>query len=172
MKARRLKDVALALTIAAMGCAGSGGSEPKNEQRGGARAAQERLTVTGCVLAAAGNRYELHQLAEAPLDQQVATGSANSRPRLQAGSWARLSGGSDLKDHVGQRVRVEGWIADSGQGTMGTSGSRDPGLSLGAEGPNPNPPTVVAPVGALANGNAPEIAVERIKAEGSCSTGK
>src|SRR5215212_2210826 len=102
MRRRRVKDLVVALAVAAVGCSGSRGSEPKNEQRGGARVSQERLTVTGCVLAAAGNKYELHQLAEVPVDQQVAPGSANSRPRLEAGSWARLSGGTDFKEYVGR----------------------------------------------------------------------
>jgi hypothetical protein len=158
--------------MAAAGCAAQQSTEPKNEQRGGARASQQRLTVTGCVLAAAGNKYELHQLAELPLDQQIAPGSANSRPALAAGSWARLSGGADLKEYVGQRVRVEGWIADTGQGTMGTSGVADPAAKGESRTGDARQPTVVAPVGALANGNAPEIAVERVKPEGACGTSK
>ena len=172
MRSRRLRDLAAALAIAAIGCAGSGGSEPKNEQRGGARVSQERLTVTGCVLAAAGNKYELHQLAEVPVDQQVAPGSANSRPRLESGSWARLSGGTDFKEYVGHRVRVEGWIANAGQGTMGTSGVTDPGAKEAPNSADGRPVTVVPPGSSLANGNAPEIAVERVKEEGSCSAGK
>jgi hypothetical protein len=172
MRGHRLNVTVAALAIAAAGCSAQKGSEPKNAQRGEARASQERLTVTGCVLAAAGNKYELHQLAEVPLDQQVAPGSANSRAPLAAGSWARLSGGPDLKEYVGQRVRVEGWIADTGQGTMGTSGVADPRAKGESRSGDARQPTVVAPVGALANGNAPEIAVERVKPEGACGTGK
>jgi hypothetical protein len=45
---------------------------------------------------------------------------------LLSGSSAPLTGDEDMKDYLGQRVRTEGGIADSGQSTIGTSAGSDP----------------------------------------------
>jgi hypothetical protein len=167
--------VAAVLGVAAAGCAGGG--DPRNEQRGGARGTQERVTVTGCVQGGTANTYELRQLAEVPAAQQT-TGQAatagqagTTRTPLPSGSWARLTGGQDMKAYLGKRVRIEGWIADSGQSTIGTSGVSDPGRR-GETKDAQLQPTVEAPRASLANGQPPAIAVERVKAEGACSAGQ
>jgi hypothetical protein len=160
--------LAAVLSITAAGCAGGGG--PKNEQRGGARGTQERVSVTGCVQGGPGNTYELHHLTEVPMAQQTGQVGTSRQP-LPLGSWARLAGGKDMKTYLGQRVRIEGWIAETGQSTIGTSGVGDSGARGATKDAEP-PPTVEAPGGALANGQPPAIAVEQVNAQGACSAGR
>jgi hypothetical protein len=168
--------VAAALSVTAAACAGGG--DRKNEQRGGARGTQERVTVTGCVQGGTADTYELRQLAEVPAVQQTtgqaaAAGTAGTaRTPLPSGSWARLTGGKDMKEYLGQRVRIEGWIADTGESTIGTSGVTDPGARGETKDAKPPQPTVEAPRASLANGQPPAIAVEQVKAEGACSAGQ
>jgi hypothetical protein len=160
--------VAAALAVSMAACARGG--DPRNEQRGGARGTQERITATGCVQGGSGNTYELRRLVEAPVAQQT-TGQLASRPPLPAGSWARLTG-KDMKEYAGQRVTIEGWIADTGQSTIGTSGVNDPGARGETKDAQPLQNTVKAPTDAVANGRAPEIAVEKVKAQGACDAGQ
>jgi hypothetical protein len=162
--------VAAVISVTAAAC--GGGREHKNEQRGGARGTQDRLTVTGCVQEGPGNTYELHQLAEVPAAQQTTGTAGTSRQPLLSGSWARLTGGKDMKAYVGQRVRIDGWIADTGQSTIGTSGATDPGARGETKEAEPLQPTVKAPGGALANGQPPAIAVEQVNAQGACSAAR
>ena len=161
--------VAAVISVTAAGC---GGREPRNEQRGGARGTQDRLNVTGCVQEGQGNTYELHQLAEVPAAQRTTGTAGTSRQPLPSGSWARLTGGKDMKAYVGQRVRIDGWIADTGQSAIGTSGVSDPGARGETKDAEPLQPTVKAPGGALANGQPPAIAVEQVNAQGACSAAR
>ena len=159
--------VAVMLSVTAARCAGGG--DRRNEQRGGARGTQDRVTVTGCVQRDTVDTYALRQLAEVPAAQHTTGQAGTSRQPLPSGSWARLTGGKDMKEYLGQRVRIEGWIADTGETTIGTSGANDPGARGEAKRDGAPQPTVEPPGGALANGRPPAIAVERVTAEGACS---
>jgi hypothetical protein len=156
--------VAAVLTVVTIGCARGG--DPRNEQRGGARGTQERVTVSGCVQGGSGNSYELRHIGPG----KPGTGQASAS--LPSGSWARLTGGKEMKEYLGQRVTVDGWIADTGQSTIGTSGVSDPGARGETKDAKPLQPTVEAPGGALANGQPPAIAVERVTVEGACNAGQ
>jgi hypothetical protein len=144
----------------------------RNTQRGGARESQERLSVRGCVQPAAGNTYVLRDITVVPPAEQPQGGARAPHAALQNGTFVRLGGASDeLKQHLGQQVTVQGLLADNGQGTMGTTGVTDPGAraeTKDAQANGATQPTVEAPVGALANGDAPLLAVEHVKAEGAC----
>ena len=154
------------LAASVIGCAGGG--DRKNEQRGGARGTQERITASGCVQPGSGDTFELHHLRPG----KSGTGTGQVSASLPAGSWARLTGGKEMKEYLGQRVTVDGWIADTGQSTIGTSGVSDPGARGETKDSKALQPTVEAPVGALANGQPPAIAVERVTVEGACNAGQ
>ena len=151
-------------TIVTTAC--SRGGDPRNEQRGGARGTQEHITASGCVQRGTGDSYELRHLA--PGKSSTAQASAS----LPSGSWARLTGGKEMKEYLGQRVTVEGWIADTGQNTIGTSGVSDPGSRGETRDAKPLQPTVAAPGASVANGQPPAIAVERVTVEGACTAGQ
>ena len=104
-------------------------------------------------------------------------------PLVTDGSWVRLVGSKDanLNDYLGKRVEITGSIIDSGVNTLGTSGHAGTDedkykRSTGDAGTNPvrnMTPTTTAPNGGDANGTAPRLAVEHIKAiSDSCEGGK
>jgi hypothetical protein len=159
-------NIALAGVLAATVTACAGGGDRKNEQRGGARGTQERITASGCVQRGSGDSYELRHLGPG----KDHTGQASAS--LPSGSWARLTGGKEMKEYLGQRVTVEGWIAETGQNTIGTSGVSDPGARGETKDAKPLQPTVEAPGASVANGQPPAIAVERVTPEGACNAGQ
>lgn len=146
----------------------------RNTQRGGARESQERISVRGCVQPGPGNAYVLRDISQVPPAEQPQGGARAPLTALQNGTFVRLGGASDeLKQYLGQQVTIQGLMADKGEGTMGTTGVTDPGARAemkDAQAKGATQPTVEAPVGALANGDAPLIAVEHVKAEGACSS--
>jgi hypothetical protein len=158
-----------ALAPMALACSAPDWATKKNEQRGGARGATDRIALQGCVQGAPGGAYELHAISEVA-SAQPAQGQASSREPLRSGSFVRLSYGSDLKPYLGQKVTINGWIADTGQSTIGTTGKDNPGAR--GESKEATTPTVTAPAASIANGNAPLITVERVETAGACTTGR
>jgi hypothetical protein len=170
MRNHHLAHVLVAvLTAGTLACSAPNGSPRKNEQRGGARGTQDRVALKGCVQGGAGNTYELRHIVELPPERQPQGQGSASRAPLPAGSWVRLTSGSDLKPYLGQQVTIQGWIAETGEGTMGTMGRTDPGASGESKTAQSTQPGVVAPGGALANGNAPSVAVEHVTGQGACT---
>jgi hypothetical protein len=146
----------------------STGGQPANQQPGNQQSGNQQ----------AGNQAANQQPAnqQSPGQQAADTRPAGmaraSRERLPSGSWVRLTSGSDLKQYVGQRVTIEGWISDTGESTMGTTGSTQPRVRA-EDRPGQSTNSSMEPgVRALANGNAPSVAVERVNAEGPCAAGR
>ena len=151
-----ISHLTVAILTAAIGIACTGGNDRVNNDRraqgGGERGVNQRLSLEGCVEAAPGtNQYVLRNVAEVPPAQQP-QGGDRTAPLVPRGSWVRLvSGNDDLKNHLGKRVTVTGEVRDAGGNTIGTAGQSSP-----------------LPRAGEANGNAPQIAVEHVKAaEGS-----
>jgi hypothetical protein len=159
--------LATALAPMALGCSAPDWTTKKNEQRGGSRGMTDRVALKGCVQAAPGGAYELHGISEVA-SAQPAQGQASSREQLRSGSFVRLSYGSDLTPYLGKEVTINGWIADTGQSTIGTTGKDNPGAR--GDSKDATIPTVAAPGASIANGNAPLVSVERVEAGGACTT--
>jgi hypothetical protein len=100
-------------------------------------------------MTATANPYESRQLAEAA-QQQTTRPAATSRQLLLSGSSAPLTGGKDLKEYLGQRVKTEGWIADSDKSTIGTSAGSDLAARGDTKDAKPLQPTVETRRGTLA----------------------
>jgi hypothetical protein len=153
--------LAVALLTAAVGVACTGRNDgvgnPRKVQSGGDRI--ERVTLDGCVNEApgGGDQFVLRNVSEPAGGDQtpVVQGQEQGQTRhtITRGSWVRLAmGNGELKKYVGKRVKVMGSIRDGGDNTIGTAGQASE-----------------LPRASVANGNAPQIAVERIEeAEGSC----
>ena len=149
-----ISHLAIAICTAGLGIACAGGNDSVNNDRrvqgGGERGVNERLSVEGCVEAAPGNdQYVLRNVSEVvPAEQPQGQERMSRPPIVTRGSWVRLtSGNDDLKNHLGKRVTVTGEVRDAGGNTIGTAGQSSP-----------------LPRAGEANGNAPLIAVEQIKA--------
>jgi hypothetical protein len=160
----------------------------RKAQSGGDRGKNEMVRVEGCVQEGAGAPGQEFILARAtmaePETQPQGQETMAHGPLVAPGSWVRLKSDSEnLKNYLGQRVSVTGEVIDRGENTLGTTGRTTPAKEgttdaekmaqsskdAHTDAGRAMPPTTVAPIGANANGNAPEIAVERIaKAEGSC----
>ena len=149
----------IALLTAAIGIACTGTNEstknPRTEQSGGARGVNQRISLNGCVQAAPGsNEYVLRDVAEVPPEQQPqGQERMEHAPLVPRGSWVRLAmGNDDLKQYLGKHVTLTGEIRDAGGNTIGTAGQSSE-----------------MPRAGEANGNAPQVAVERVKeSEGTC----
>ena len=161
--------LATALAPMALACSGPDSTTKKNEQRGGSRGTTDRVALKGCVQAAPGGAYELHGVSEVA-SARPAQGQDTSQERVRSGSFVRLSYGSDLTQYLGKEVTINGWIADTGQSTIGTTGKDNPGAK--GESKDATTPTVAAPGASIANGNAPLVSVERVEAGGPCTTGR
>lgn len=149
-----LSHIAVAIFTAGLGISCTGGTDSVGNDRrvqgGGERGINERLSLEGCVEAAPGtDQYVLRNVAEvAPAQQPQGQERIAHAPIVTRGSWVRLaSGNDDLKNHLGKRVTVTGEVRDAGGNTIGTAGQSSP-----------------MPRAGEANGNAPLIAVEHVKA--------
>jgi len=152
---KHVSHIAVAVVTAALAvaCANNAPNNDRRAQSGGDRGSNDRITLNGCVVAAAGNSYELRGVSE-PAPETKSTMPPSDRPPLiERGSWVRLAAGNDeLKHYLGKHVSVSGEIRDRGTNTIGTSGQSSP-----------------LPRAGEANGQPPLIAVEQVKeAPGSC----
>jgi hypothetical protein len=158
---KHFSHLAIALLTAAVGIACSGRTDSADERKapgGGARGVNQRIALTGCVQAAPGNdQYVLRDVAEVPPEQQPqGQERMEHAPLVARGSWVRLATGDadQLKSHLGKHVTIIGEVRDAGGNTIGTAGQSSP-----------------MPRAGEANGNAPQIAVEKInESEGTCAT--
>ena len=141
--------IAVATAAVAVACSGRDNVDnPRKVQSGGDRI--QRIALDGCVNEAAGggDQFVLRDVSEVDSQPQSQAGTAIPR-----GSWVRLAGGDDLRKYVGKRVKVTGEVRDTGENTIGTSGQ-----------------SAEMPRTSVANGNAPQIAVERVEeSPGSCA---
>ena len=153
----QLTHVTLTIATAALAiaCSNAPVENDRRAQAGGDRGTSEKISVQGCVEAAPGtDAYVLRNASELePAQQPQGQERMAHGPLVPRGSWVRLvAGNDDLKDYLGKRVTITGEVRDKGTNTIGTAGQSSP-----------------MPRAGEANGNAPQIAVERIAAaEGSC----
>ena len=144
-----ISHLTIAILAAAIGVACTGRNDTVNNDRraqgGGERGINQRIAIEGCVEAAPGNNeYVLQNVALVPPAQQPQGGDTSSL--IPRGSSVRLvSGNDDLKRYLGKRVTVTGEIRDPGTNTIGTAGQSSP-----------------LPRASVANGNPPQIGVERV----------
>ena len=116
-----------------IGCAGKEGSTDEGRAQqpepGKPEApAQATVSISGCVEAAPGPRqYVLRHVRFEPRetgDPHIDTTTAGAHG-ITEGAWVRLRPGKeDLGAHAGRRVTILGAIADNGQNTVGTAGTR------------------------------------------------
>lgn len=136
---------AAALAIVAGAC-NTGEREPMNQETGaespaatapaGESANQERpVTVTGCLQQGDGTDFILTQAMEesgpVATSGQTDTGAVQQQQRQAASRSYRLSGGPEnLRDMVGQQVRISGTMEDPGnlqqEGQQPREGGIDP----------------------------------------------
>jgi hypothetical protein len=145
----------VAILTAAVGIACTGGNDAvgndRRQQGGGERGLNQRISLDGCVEAAPGNNaYVLRNVSEVPPAQQPqGQDRMEHAPIVPRGSWVRLAAGNDdLNKHLGKRVTVTGVVRDAGGNTIGTAGQSSP-----------------MPRAGEANGHAPQIAVEQVRAK-------
>lgn len=177
--------IAVLTAAVAVGC-----SRPSHNSDSGARAttgsgrnnpaAGQVLKMDGCLQEgpSANGEFVLRQIVVPEEAAQPYSQPDQSAPIVR-GSWVRLVGDTDeLKGNLGKRVEVMGRVEDSGANTLGTSGRTTPAREAdtdqekfdpSSKDSHTNPqrnmtPTTVAPNGADANGMAPRVAVERVKA--------
>ena len=156
----RLTHVCAALAIAAsaVACGGRTTQErARREQTGGKRGENERVVLRGCVQPAAeGQGYALRHVIVLPSTEQPQGQDTVEHPLIARGSWVRLAGGSDmtetLKSHMNQEVTITGDLVNSGENTIGTAGR-------GGSAQEQTPPVRTS----VANGDAPQVAVEKVQ---------
>lgn len=154
-----ISHLVVAMLTAAIGVACTGRNESvgndRRAQSGGNRGVNEKIALQGCVQAAPGtDQYVLRNVVEvAPEQQPQGQERMAHAPIVTRGSWVRLASGTDdLKGYLGKHVTVTGDIKDAGNNTIGTAGQSSP-----------------MPRAGEANGNAPQIAVERVtETPGTC----
>ena len=157
---KHFSHLAIALLTAAIGVACTGRADSVDDRKaqgGGARGVNQRIALSGCVQAAPGtDQYVLRDVAEVPPEQQPqGQERMEHAPIVPRGSWVRLASADaeQLKSHLGKHVLITGEVRDDGGNTIGTAGQSSP-----------------MPRAGEANGNAPQIAVEKInETEGTCT---
>lgn len=182
---KHLSHITIAIGIAAVAVACAGGTtvskSERREQNGGEkRATDQRVAIQGCVgPAESGKGFVLRDVdMTGPAHQPFGQESMEHGPLIERGSWVRLAGNDqDIQPYEGKRVSVTGDVIDSGKNTLGTSGRTLPSkeatdthgkYAQSSKDADTNPdragvPSSVAPIGADANGTAPEVAIETIK---------
>jgi hypothetical protein len=84
------------------------------------------VSLTGCLEEAAGtNRYVLRHVRFEPRGADApATTTTPGNQGITEGSWVQVdSAGRDLREYLGQRVKLDGTVIDSGGNTIGTAGT-------------------------------------------------
>ena len=156
----QITHVCTALAVAALAVACDGRTSSvvnRRDQAGGKRGVNERVMLRGCVQPAAqGGGYALRRVMVLPPAEQPQGQDTVDSPLVPKGSWVRLEGSTDvndeLKKYVNNEVSITGDVVDSGQNTVGTAGR---GGSAEARAPGND--------ASVANGNAPRVAVEKIR---------
>ena len=168
-----------ALLVASVAFACSGAPEESREKANAdKRGTHERITIEGCVQAPRASGEYVLQVLRVPQPEEQPQGHESIDPglRVEVGSWVLLTGSGDLKHYLGKRVSVWGEVVDRGENTLGTTGRVTPrkeaqtqhekfeqaAKDAHTDADRAKPPSTVPPVGALANGLAPTIAVEKV----------
>ena len=171
-----------ACAVVMMACGGTDGAREKQARgpqensapQAGTSGSQPTYKLTGCLEAATGeNNYTLRHVrleSREPQPQSDLTG--NQGPAITEGSWVRLTSDSDnLKNYLGQRVKVTGSILDDGSsriGATGTSGVETPsGARSQASTDQHHSRKEAKEAGriarnTIANGTAPQVTVQSI----------
>jgi hypothetical protein len=146
-----------------------------------AGSSSQMVTLSGCVeMAAASNQFTLSSVHLAPAGEQPSDAASTANSPITEGSYVRLSvqDTDQLSGHVGQRVSVTGTIKDSGRDTIGTSGAgkapnepasrTDASQAASSQHHSDKVKQEAGPIAqqSLANGTAPEIAVQRVTPTG------
>lgn len=183
--------------VFAAGMVACGGSDDRREEepvQDRMANAQQQMTLTGCVQT--GTLETQYVLQNALTDEQAAQQRSNENqtrdparpdnPAITPYSFVQLraENASDLRQYLGQEVRVTGKLTDTGESTIGTSGAK------GAQGTHQAPSgdksmaaatdrshsekerAEAGPIAreSMANGTAPIIRVENISPTGrNCS---
>ena len=170
--------------LVTMGCAGNDSStdERRAQQPEPSKAeppAQATVSISGCVEAAPGPRqYVLRHVRFEPRetgDPHIDTTTAGAHG-ITEGAWVRLRAGKDdLGPHTGRRVTILGAITDSGQNTIGTSGTQGTKTPSGdrsqAASSKHHSEKVKTEAGriareSMADGTAAEVAVQKVQTSG------
>lgn len=179
-----------ALIVACGGSDGARAKQARGPQEHGAlqgqsdtSGSQPTYTLTGCLEEAPGeNNYVLRNVRLEPREPQPQSDlTGNQGPVVTEGAWVRLTSDSDdLKNHLGQRVKITGSIVDDGSsriGATGTSGVETPsGARSQASADQHHSRKEAKEAGriarnTIANGTAPQVKVQSINGSGSkCNT--
>lgn len=176
-----LTRLVVPLACASLMLAGCGGNakEPGADERRaqGTGGGSRQITLEGCIATGTGtDEYVLQHVHVLPTSGQASDVQSAPGTTITEGSWVKLRMGDDdpLRNNVGRKVSVTGTVVDSGVNTIGTSGQ-----PYGPDEPEPRTDRTQAaarehhsekiakeagPIGqqSMANGTAPEIAVERV----------
>jgi hypothetical protein len=169
-------------TFLVAGCGGNA-QEPAAKTRlaqqsgGGSR----QITLKGCVGTAPGtNQYVLQHVHLEPIPEQASDVQSAPGTAITEGSWVKLRMGDDdpLRANMGKVVSLRGTVIDDGLSTIGTGGQpagpgergarADQSRAAANEHYSGKVAKEAGPIGqqSLANGTAPEIAVESVVATG------
>jgi hypothetical protein len=151
--------ISAALAIAATAVACNGRTDQvgndRETQSGRNRATYSRVSMRGCVQARNANELTLQQVVLAPPAEQPNQQETMQDPIIKQGSWVRLAAGEDLTEqlrgYMGKEVSVVGEITDPGLNTIGTAGQ------------DGTAQTQMPATSSVANGDAPQVAVERVE---------
>ena len=130
---------------------GAGGVDRSVGDAGQPRGVNERIVLRGCLQPApTGGGFALTHVVPAQPESQPAEQDAMEHHRVARGSWVRVTGDrDDVQHHLGNEVTITGDIADTGANTIGTSGH--------------DQPLQGAPGASVANGDAPQVAIEKLE---------
>lgn len=183
--------VAACLTAA---CGGSDGRRENGPIQDRMASAPQELTLTGCVRPGQlETTFVLEDVRTGQLQPSAqrqpqsgmqGTGGTASPPVITDGSTVQLSAAdpAQLRQYVGQEVRVRGTLTDTGASTIGTSGAQGshttPSGDRSAAGQTDKSHAEkkrneAGPIGrdSMANGTAPTIRVSSVEATGQrCPT--
>jgi hypothetical protein len=178
------KTILAAMIAASVACGGSDGRREKEPLQDRMRAQPQELTLKGCVQS--GNLETAFVLRNAHVQPAPVNSSAQSQPAspsapITEGSVVQLiSSSDDLRQHVGKEVIVRGTIAETGENTIGTSGTQGSEVpsgdrSMAADKSKSFEEKKKAEAGriareSMANGSAPSLRVLEIRATGEACT--
>jgi hypothetical protein len=179
-----MKTVLAAMIATSVACGGSDGRREKEPLQDRMRAQPQELTLKGCVQS--GNLETAFVLRNAHVQPAPVNSSAQSQPAspsapITEGSVVQLiSSSDDLRQHVGKEVTVRGTIADTGENTIGTSGTQGNEVpsgdrSMAADKSKSFEEKKKAEAGriareSMANGSAPSLRVLEIRPTGEGCT--
>ena len=151
-------SAALLMAALAIGCGGRNNqvNNDRRDQSGGKRGVNERVSLRGCVQPAqSGQGYALNHVVLVPAAEQPQGQETMEHPLIQRGSWVRLAAASnmndDLKSYLNQEVTVTGDVVSTGENTVGMTGQTGSAQEK------------TVPRASVANGDAPQIAVEKVQ---------